>query len=265
MPLCVYSFASSPSGYSQLTHTKEGYISLSPPTLSSRGSAIIQPMESGYEIWICGIGITPSLKPVICETDIRLGSDSNPISVGCVIPHSFDSRDAEAMKDVFHGIVVNPHDGIEVSIRLELITILDVSRCVVRIFQNHHEIFNQSVPAQHVFPAIMYDYKPFCPLSILLLSESVNVLSKAVSWYSLLHNEEPLCWQTTFVNRILQQDDSFSAQIDNRLLSTFNGYSFGHGDIWIYVGDEGIAGIGVCCRPGMSIWYEIMKYVRCIL
>lgn len=250
MPLCVYSYASSPSGYSQSTHTKEGFISLSPPTLSTRGSVIIQPMESGYEIWVCGIGIASSSKPVICEAEIRLGKDSDPVSIGCVIPRSCDIIDAKSLREVFYGIIVHPHDGVEVSIRLELVSILDVSRCGIHIFQNHHEIFSQSVPAQHAFPAIMYEYKPFCPLSVYLLSESVNVLSEVVSWYSLFHNEDSLCWQTTFINKIQQQEDLFYAQIDDRLLSTFNGYSFGRGDIWMYVGDEGIAGIGVCCRPG---------------
>ena len=207
-------------------------------------------MESGYEIWVCGIGITHSSKPVICDTEFRLGKDSDPISIGCVVPPLHDSVEIESLKRGFHGALIHPKDGEEVSIRLELSSILDVSRCVIRIFQNHQEVWNETVPAQQVFPAIMYDYKPFRPLNILLIHESISVLSEGVSWYSLLHTEENLYWQPTFVNSIQQQKDSFSAQIDKRLLSTSNGYSFGRGDIWVYVGEEGIAGIGVCCRPG---------------
>ena len=74
-------------------------------------------------------------------------------------------------------------------------------------------------------------------------------LNPVVKWSDRISVPSPLRFLPSFLNGVLQTDDVFEATKTPRMLTTDRGYSYGTAAITIEVGENGIGGVGVCCRP----------------
>lgn len=94
---------------------------------------------------------------------------------------------------------------------------------------------------------IRADATPSFDLSIYTLA--CSSLSPVVKWSDLISTPSPLRFLPTFLNGVLQTNDVFEATQTPRMLTTDRGYSYGTAAMTVRVGENGIGGIGVCCRP----------------
>lgn len=74
-------------------------------------------------------------------------------------------------------------------------------------------------------------------------------LNPVVKWSDRISVPSPLHFLPSFLNGVQQTDDVFEATHTPRMLTTDRGYSYGTATITIEVGENGIGGVGVCCRP----------------
>ena len=74
-------------------------------------------------------------------------------------------------------------------------------------------------------------------------------LTALTKWSNIISSPSPLHFLPTFLNAVQQTGDVFEATQTPRILTTDGGYSYGSAMITLEIGENGIGGLGVCCRP----------------
>lgn len=244
----MYGYATSPSGYSSTTYTEKNKVVISPMTLSLRGSVALVPMEEGRETFVYAFGLQ---QQGTLTVECLLKQTSKSIQIGYLAIDETTQRPIvqETVMQSFQGISIKPVDRAFIRFSFSW---CNENEYRIQLFQDDNKVFDQVLSASQVYPAISYGYEPYQTIRVEVLKATTCSLDALAKWSNLISQIDDMNWQTTFVNGIEQSalDGSYCAKDGNRLMSTQYGYSFGEAEVVVTTGKTGIAGIGVCCRPG---------------
>ena len=65
-------------------------------------------------------------------------------------------------------------------------------------------------------------------------------------------SQRQLCLRPTFLNEVEKKGSVYAPLQVPRILTTDQGYCFGSATLVMELGEAGIRGVGVCCRPGSA-------------
>ena len=73
----------------------------------------------------------------------------------------------------------------------------------------------------------------------------------AICKWEFPSSQKQLCLRPTFLNEVKKSGAVFRPTQVPRLLTTDHGFCFGSATLVMEVGEGGVGGVGVCCRPGV--------------
>ena len=80
-----------------------------------------------------------------------------------------------------------------------------------------------------------------------------------VKWSPVTHTL-PVPMATTLVNNCLSRGNVFTSHAANRILTSQYGFSHGTVILKCRIGEKGIKGIGVCCRPCSHLIRSVIRF-----